>query len=139
MFQVNVTVGATPELLQAINRIADVLSKPVVEAESKTKVRKTVKPLVETEEEAPQQEAEAPQAAEEAPQQEPAATTQDPAPKYETDLSLATVREKVIALSRAGKKDEVRKLLVEYDAAGVNEVNDLGKLAEFYNDLKTIK
>ena len=146
MFQVSVTLDATPALIAAVNRLADALQNTTsavavqeTPAETEAPVRRK-KPAPKV--------VEAPEEQQGAPFDEAGTVGQPDAPAPEetvvdepqtSTVSETTVRELVVAKSREGKKPEVRELIHSFDVTGWTElVPNPERLAEFYAKLKTL-
>jgi len=114
MFEIKLTLSATPELLETVKALTDAFGKPVL---------KRLEPLTEAPAETAKPEPAKTRTRSAAPKTEPAT---EPAPeKVKPDpaelpvLTLEIIREKTAEVAKAGKRDEIKSLLAEFEASSV--------------------
>lgn len=101
------TIGATPELLAALNLLAGAVSKPEIESETKPTAKPTAKPKEKT---SPKPESKA------EPKQESKSNG------LEDVVTLESIRARAVPLTQAGKKDHIKTALGYYGAAKLTDL-----------------
>jgi len=132
MFEIKLTLSATPELLETVKALAAAFGKPVLVRPTDLTPEPVTEAPAETAKPEPVTEAPAETAKPEpaktrtraaAPKTEPAT---EPAPeKVKPDpaelplLTLEVIREKTAEIAKTGKREEIKALLAEFEASNV--------------------
>jgi len=121
MFEIKLTLSATPELLETVKALAAAFCKPC--AGERLPDLKQPEPLTEVPAEPAKPEPPKTRTRSAAPKTEPAT---EPAPeKVKPDpaelpvLTLEIIREKTAEVAKSGKREEIKSLLAEFEASSV--------------------
>jgi len=119
MFEIKLTLSATPELLETVKALAAAFGKPVLVRPTDL----TPEPVIEAPAETAKPEPAKTRTRSAAPKAEPAT---EPAPeKVKPDpaelpvLTLEVIREKTAEIAKTGKREEIKALLAEFEASSV--------------------
>lgn len=97
------TIGATPELLAALNLLAGVASKPEIEPETKPSAKPKEK-------------------ASPKPESKPAPQPEIKSNGLEDVITLESIRGRAVPLTQAGKKDHIKTALGYYGASKLTDL-----------------